>query len=55
LGNGYPDPNTADPKTASDGWFGPGTETATKKFQREAGEVVDGVIGQQTWTALLGQ
>ena len=55
LGNGYKDQDTADPEDASDGWFGPGTEAATKAFQKHAGEAVDGVIGPNTWTALLGQ
>ena len=35
-----------------DGWFGGGTEEAAKEFQRDNGLRVDGVIGNQTWSAL---
>ncbi|MEV1066112.1 peptidoglycan-binding domain-containing protein [Streptomyces sp. NPDC050263] len=36
-----------------DGVFGPQTAAATRGFQEEAGIVVDGQIGPQTWNALL--
>lgn len=35
-----------------DGRFGPGTETAVKRFQVDRGLAVDGVVGLQTCTAL---
>lgn len=38
---------------AVDGKFGPQTEKATEDFQRFFGLVVDGWVGEQTWTTLL--
>ncbi len=38
---------------ATDGIFGPGTETALRRFQREAGLSPDGVAGRETHRALL--
>lgn len=35
-----------------DGIFGPNTETAVKKFQREHRLVMDGIVGIKTWTVL---
>jgi peptidoglycan hydrolase-like protein with peptidoglycan-binding domain len=35
-----------------DGDFGPVTDAATRRFQRCAGIVVDGLIGAQTWSYL---
>ncbi len=55
LARGYPDLNSADPKTAADGYFGPGTETSTKSFQKSENLTNDGVVGQKTWTSLLGE
>ena len=40
---------------ASDGAFGPGTENAVRAFQRSRGLTPDGIVGAQTWGALLGQ
>lgn len=37
-----------------DGQFGPSTESATRTFQAKRGLKVDGIIGPNTWTALLG-
>ncbi|MFI1996171.1 peptidoglycan-binding protein [Actinoplanes sp. NPDC020271] len=39
--------------SAPDGVFGPGTESAVRAFQAEAGLIVDGVVGTQTWQALV--
>ncbi len=39
---------------APDGVFGPGTESAVRTFQADAGLIVDGVVGRQTWQALVG-
>ena len=36
-----------------DGIFGPKTQRAVREFQREAGLGDDGVVGKDTWTALL--
>jgi hypothetical protein len=36
-----------------DGTFGPGTEAALVKFQREHGLIADGVAGEKTWTTLF--
>lgn len=37
-----------------DGKFGPSTERAVRTFQSRAGLSVDGVVGEDTWRALLG-
>jgi len=55
LANGHKDENSATPETATDGWFGSGTDKSTRDFQTEKRLTVDGVIGQNTWTTLLGQ
>jgi peptidoglycan hydrolase-like protein with peptidoglycan-binding domain len=34
-----------------DGAFGPGTEEATKEFQRSKGLTEDGIVGHHTWAA----
>ncbi|MEC9487364.1 MAG: N-acetylmuramidase family protein [Prosthecochloris sp.] len=36
-----------------DGVFGPGTDRAVKAFQAQNGLVVDGIVGQKTWTTLF--
>lgn len=38
-----------------DGIFGALTEEAVKDFQKENGIIADGIVGQQTWTKLLGK
>lgn len=38
-----------------DGKFGVATEAAVKRFQQDKALVVDGIVGQQTWVALLQQ
>lgn len=38
--------------TRVDGWFGPGTEAATRELQRSRGIVVDGIVGPQTRQAM---
>lgn len=37
----------------ADGGFGPQTDAATRSFQRITGLTVDGIIGDDTWKALL--
>lgn len=39
----------------ADGVFGGKTERAVKAYQRENGLNADGVVGEQTWKALLGE
>jgi peptidoglycan hydrolase-like protein with peptidoglycan-binding domain len=36
-----------------DGIFGPKTEAAVRGFQQNENLAVDGIVGKQTWTALL--
>jgi peptidoglycan hydrolase-like protein with peptidoglycan-binding domain len=36
-----------------DGIFGPKTEAAVRDFQHNENLAVDGIVGKQTWTALL--
>ena len=41
------------PKYGADGDFGNETLKAVKKFQKEHGLVVDGIVGPKTWTELM--
>lgn len=45
--------NRAGFKLALDGQFGPATEAAVKVFQTHSGIRSDGIIGPQTWKAIL--
>lgn len=38
----------------ADGINGAGTQAAIKEFQRDRGLAVDGIVGQKTWSRLLG-
>jgi peptidoglycan hydrolase-like protein with peptidoglycan-binding domain len=38
-----------------DGNFGPGTDAAVRAFQQGSGLGVDGIVGRETWTALLNR
>jgi peptidoglycan hydrolase-like protein with peptidoglycan-binding domain len=40
-------------KLAEDGWFGPKTEEAVKRYQDNEDIVVDGMVGRQTYTKLV--
>ncbi len=40
---------------SADGQFGPETESAVKRFQREHGLTDDGVVGPVTWAALTSE
>lgn len=40
---------------AADGYFGPKTESDTKRFQREHGVKADGIVGPDTWPLRLGK
>lgn len=45
--------NPAIPATTITGYFGPKTKAAVTAFQRQAGLTPDGVVGEQTWNALV--
>ncbi|ALF55044.1 peptidoglycan-binding protein [Nostoc piscinale CENA21] len=40
---------------SADGIFGPMTENAVRQFQMSNGLVADGVVGPNTWYALMNQ
>ena len=42
-------------KTLVDGKFGANTDAAVRRFQLNHGLPVDGIVGEQTWYALLGK
>ena len=46
-------PSSNLPLLASDGIFGPITESAVKTFQSTERILVDGIVGNQTWSALF--
>lgn len=50
--HGYADENSEDGTCATDGIFGPGTETAVKDYQQFVRIVIDGQVGPETWEAL---
>lgn len=52
--NGHPPANTFASNGKPDGNFGPGSDSATKSFQKSKRLGVDGIVGPNTWTALLG-
>ncbi|NSJ92046.1 peptidoglycan-binding protein, partial [Coprococcus sp. MSK.21.13] len=37
----------------ADGYFGTATFNAIKKFQRDNGLMVDGIVGKETWDRLF--
>ena len=41
------------PADRHDGIFGPRTEEKVRWFQHKEGLTIDGIVGAQTWTALL--
>lgn len=43
------------PADGVDGLFGPKTKERVRQFQAEEGLDVDGVVGEDTWTALLNR
>jgi len=40
-------------EVAADGIFGPITDAAVRSFQADHGLLVDGIVGNQTWSTLL--
>ena len=44
--------NAKGAKLTVDGKFGPATEKAVRKFQKQAKLTIDGVVGRTTWSAL---
>lgn len=51
---GFAPDNTIQPNGTVDGIFGDGTEEAVEDFQRASGLSVDGIVGKNTWSALIG-
>lgn len=43
------------PEVLADGVFGPITAAAVRAFQQSRGLLVDGIVGNQTWPALIVQ
>ena len=43
------------PEVVVDGIFGPITEAAVRAFQQSRGLLVDGIVGNQTWPAIVVQ
>ena len=39
---------------ADDDFFGPAADAAVRAFQKKRGLTVDGIVGRETWPALLG-
>ena len=40
--------------TAPDGVYGPLTKQAVQRFQSDKGLTIDGIVGSNTWSALMG-
>jgi peptidoglycan hydrolase-like protein with peptidoglycan-binding domain len=41
-------------QTAPDGLYGPLTKQAVQRFQSDKGLAIDGIVGPNTWAALMG-
>ena len=50
--HGYADLRTIDRTCAADGIFGPGTESAIRRFQKSVGLSSSGIVDRDTWAAL---
>jgi peptidoglycan hydrolase-like protein with peptidoglycan-binding domain len=49
---GFPPARSKTKKGTWDGKFGPETANSVRKVQEDAGLLVDGKVGRQTWCAL---
>lgn len=53
VSNGYSVTRRPSKRSGIDGQFGKRTLAAVKKFQRDEGLVIDGIVGPKTWSRLL--